>query len=116
MYLPVLYNRVSSGMRSVRPACAAGFLLAFVGCESTSGPPRSQASTATGMAPTSDVRRVDAFQDAERVARAGTGRAAVVGKGASMAPIYGDTTMLVITRLPYDQLASGMVVAYRNQR
>ena len=68
------------------------------------------------MAPSSDVRRLQAFQDAERLAAAGAGRAAAVGKGGSMAPVFGDTTMLVLTKVPFDELEPGMVVAYRSQR
>lgn len=101
-------------MRALPALCFASLLIVLSGCESTSV--RTSPPGAPHMAPSSDVRRVTAFQDAERVARAGSGRAAVVGKGESMAPIYGDNTMLVITKLPYDQLAPGMVVAYRNRR
>jgi hypothetical protein len=31
-----------------------------------------------------------------------------------MAPIFGETTMLVLTRLPFAELEPGMMVAYRN--
>lgn len=115
MYLPTLYNRVSGRIRTLPAAVVAVALVGVAGCESTAKTTRPKAAVSTA-APTSDVRRIDAYQDAEQVARAGSGRAAVVGKGESMAPIYGDTTMLVITQLPFDQLAPGMVVAYRNRR
>ena len=37
------------------------------------------------------------------------------GEGISMAPIYGDNTVLVITPIEFDQLEVGMIVAYHNQ-
>ena len=67
-------------------------------------------------APSSDVRRIAAWQDAEAIAAAGEGRSAATGRGESMAPIFGDTTMLVLTALPYDQLEPGMLVSYRNAK
>jgi hypothetical protein len=77
------------------------------GCTSPAGEARS-------AAPTSDVRRVEAWQDAERIAAAAPDRSPAVGRGESMAPIFGDSTMLVLTRLPFSELEPGMMVAYRN--
>lgn len=37
------------------------------------------------------------------------------GSGISMAPIYGDNTVFVITPIEFDQLEEGMIVAYRNK-
>jgi hypothetical protein len=59
---------------------------------------------------------VKAWQDAELVAAQEPGRSAAVGRGESMAPIFGDNTMLVLTQIPYDELEAGMLVAYRNER
>ncbi len=37
------------------------------------------------------------------------------GQGSSMAPIYGDNTVVVITPIDFNELEIGMVVAYRNK-
>ena len=37
------------------------------------------------------------------------------GQGTSMMPIYGDNTVLVITPIEFNQLETGMIVAYRNK-
>ncbi len=37
------------------------------------------------------------------------------GEGISMAPIFGDNTVLVITPIDFDQLEEGMIVAYSNK-
>lgn len=50
------------------------------------------------------------------IAAAETGRTPAVGQGASMAPVYGENTMLVISQVNYDDLQPGMIVAYRNAR
>lgn len=117
MYLRLIYNRVSTRTppdRIRRAAWVSALLLVLSGCES---PPRPEpASAVPAVAPSSDVRRVRAFQDAERIAAADKGRSSAVGQGESMAPIFGDTTMLVLTRVPYEQLEAGMIVAYRNRR
>lgn len=104
-YLLRFYNRVLPAA-----AAAVGVVLggAFSGCETAPAEARD-------AAPSSDVRRVTAWQDAERIAANEAGRSAAVGKGESMAPIFGDTTMLVLSRLPYAELEPGMMVAYLNQ-
>lgn len=88
-------------------------LLAVVllGCESSGNripPNRGQA----GAPPSSDVERLAAWRDAETVSRAAPGRSSVVGHGRSMAPLYGDNTMLVISKIDFRDLAVGMTVAY----
>ncbi|PTY02709.1 hypothetical protein DB347_23655 [Opitutaceae bacterium EW11] len=57
---------------------------------------------------------MQAWKDAELIASLGEGRLEVVGTGDSMRPVYGDNTILVISRIRYDELQSGMTVAYRN--
>ncbi|HRE06315.1 MAG TPA: S24/S26 family peptidase, partial [Opitutaceae bacterium] len=42
------------------------------------------------------------------------GRSSAVGSGESMAPVYGDSTLLVIAKVEFDQLQAGMTVAYQN--
>jgi hypothetical protein len=66
-------------------------------------------------APATDVGRVEAWRDAERVAAAEDGRTTVIGSGESMRPIYGENTVLVISKIAFNELRSGMQVAYTNQ-
>lgn len=48
------------------------------------------------------------------IASLGEGRLEVVGTGDSMAPVYGESTILVISRLAFEELQPGMTVAYSN--
>jgi hypothetical protein len=89
-------------------------LCLFSGCESTSR--REPPKPAAAVAPSSDVRRVKAWQDAELVASQDSSSSAAVGRGESMAPVFGDNTMLVFTQIPFEDLEPGMLVAYRNER
>ncbi len=66
--------------------------------------------------PTVDVTRNQAWKDAEALAAADPNRLTVIGAGASMRPIYGENTVLVLQKIPYESLTPGMNVAYRNQR
>jgi hypothetical protein len=66
-------------------------------------------------APATDVGRVEAWRDAERVAAADDKRTTVIGSGESMRPIYGENTVLVISRIAYDELRAGMQIAYTNK-
>jgi len=40
----------------------------------------------------------------------------VIGSGESMQPVYGENTILVISKIPFDELKTGMTIAYMNQR
>ena len=82
----------------------------FAGCSATiSGSPASKAVTAT------DVGRMQAWADAERVAALGEGRMTVIGAGKSMEPVYGEGTVLVLSKIDYADLKPGMQVAYMNE-
>ena len=65
-------------------------------------------------APATDVGRIEAWRDAERVAAADDRRTTVIGSGESMRPIYGENTVLVISKIAYEELKSGMQIAYTN--
>lgn len=112
-YLLSVYNRDSSTAKLLLAGLLGGTLLAS-GCETTKT--RATPGGTPDVAPSSDVRRIKAWQDAELVANQEAGRSAAVGRGESMAPIFGDNTMLVLTQVPYDELEPGMLVAYWNQR
>lgn len=98
--------------RVFRFASVTVLLAGLFGCETVPTTPPNQGKV--GAMPSSDVGRFEAWRDAEQVARNGRGRSPVVGKGDSMAPLYGDNTMLVISKVDYRDLQPGMTVAYVN--
>jgi hypothetical protein len=94
-------------------------LAAGPGCETTSSPPPRAAAPnrgEVGPPPSSDVTRLAAWRDAEKLAEEGSGRSPAAGRGQSMAPLYGDNTMLIISKVDFAALAPGMIVAYVNRR
>lgn len=99
-------------------ACAGMFFAIFSlsGCAEVPNSPESPTKPSVkGLAPSTDVGRMQAWKDAEQVAAAGEGRTTVIGSGQSMAPIYGENTMLVLTPIDYDKLKTGMQAAYVNE-
>jgi hypothetical protein len=86
-------------------------LVAWSGCASGDGSPAPVKSV-----PATDVSRIDAWMDAEKVAAQDEGRVTVIGAGRSMQPIYGEGTVLVLAKIDYDALKVGMQVAYTSQR
>lgn len=101
-----LFNRRPARRRRVPGrvgvALPAGLLLAaaWAGCHTPN------------TAPAANVSANQAWHDAQMVAGREPGSRAVVGSGASMKPMYGNDTMLVITPIAYDRLRPGMIVAY----
>ncbi len=98
-------------------ACCA----VVAGCESdtVSTPPKEAASVQAmgpSATPSANVSRLQAWRDAELIASLAPGRLEVVGSGESMRPVYGDATILVISRTPYEDLRAGMTVAYTTER
>lgn len=83
--------------------------LVLAGCAQPPAPPLN------APVPATDVGRLQAWKDAERVASQDDGRVTVIGTGDSMRPIYGENTVLVLTRINYEQLAAGMQVGYVNE-
>ena len=76
-----------------------------------------KAGANAGMPPPRvDVTRNQAWRDAEAVAALDPNRLTVIGAGASMRPVYGENTVLVLQKVPFESLTAGMNVAYRNQR
>jgi hypothetical protein len=61
------------------------------------------------------VTRREAWKYAEQMAAQHDGSFVVRGDGASMAPLYPSGTVLVIARVPFDELKRGVTVIYRNQ-
>ncbi|MFA6963060.1 MAG: hypothetical protein WC205_20065 [Opitutaceae bacterium] len=89
------------------------FTLVGLGLPGCAGDPA--ASVVPKPAPSTDVGKLRAWQDAEKVAARAEGRETVVGSGESMMPIYGENTVLVLTKINYADLKPGMQVAYVNE-
>ncbi|MDP0497119.1 MAG: hypothetical protein Q7Q73_13025 [Verrucomicrobiota bacterium JB024] len=83
----------------------AGCALFLTGCVTDS-------SSTTGQAPSSTVSPSNARAAAYKVERLGNGRMAAQGEGVSMAPLYGDNTVVVFDPIAFDDLKPGMVVLY----
>jgi hypothetical protein len=86
----------------------AGLLL--TGCVST-----PEHTPSLKPVPSSDVGRLQAWQDAEQVSARQSGRETVIGSGDSMRPIYGDRTVLVLAPIEYANLKAGMQIGYVNR-
>src|SRR4051812_30965421 len=101
-------------------ACVGLAMGLMNGCASEPVAPSAMAPTAVPSAqktaPSSDVSRLQAWRDAELIASMGEGRMEVIGSGESMQPVYGENTILVISKIPFDDLKSGMTIAYMSQK
>ncbi|MBC2596055.1 S24/S26 family peptidase [Ruficoccus amylovorans] len=86
---------------SICAVCA----LTLTGCVTDSGGQANQA-------PSSTVSPSSARSAAYKVERLGNGRMAAQGSGMSMAPLYGDNTVVVFDPIAFDDLQPGMVVLY----
>lgn len=64
--------------------------------------------------PSSTVERSSVLNVARTIEMQGANRQAGVGGGDSMAPIFGDNTVLVIAPIAFEDLEKDMMVAYRN--
>lgn len=85
--------------------------LCFAGCVSETGPTGGSLVPPPAVA----VTRNQAWKDAEALAALDPGRMTVIGSGESMRPVYGENTVLVLQKVPFESLMAGMNVAYRNQ-
>lgn len=101
-----------------------GLCFLFLGCATDDAQP-SVASRPTAQpaqlnpsksVPSSNVSRVQAWKDAEKIAQRGEGRVSASGSGGSMQPVYGDNTMIVISKISYEELQAGMTIAYMNRK
>jgi hypothetical protein len=92
--------------------CTHGFWVALLaglaGCAEVATP-------APKPVPATDVGRVQAWNDAEKIASRDRDRVTVIGSGDSMRPVYGENTVLVLTKIDYTYLKTGMQVAYLNE-
>ena len=67
-------------------------------------------------APAANVSKLQAWKDAELIASLAPGRTEVVGAGESMKPVYGENTILVISKIGFGDLQPGMSAVYTNRR
>lgn len=97
-----------------------GIVLLVSGCESTNTtiPPvaKSRPDPANKATPAANMSKLGAWRDAERLAAQAPGRAPQMGRGSSMQPVYGENSILVITKVDFGVLRAGMTVAYINSR
>jgi len=111
-------NKISQNFPAI---VMVGFAMVASGCatDNNSAQP-THASPPSGsndkLVPSSNVSRVQAWKDAELVSSMGEGRASAAGSGGSMQPVFGDNTMIVISKIAYEELKPGMTVAYLNRR
>lgn len=99
-------------MKRFLPCISQMLILVVVGL---SGCAEAPVAPVAKPAPATDVGRLQAWRDAEQVASRDSAREAVIGSGESMRPIYGENTVLVLTKINYTDLKSGMQVAYVNE-
>jgi len=80
--------------------------------------PSAPASQGKGTltTPAANVTKLQAWKDAEMIASLAPGRTEVIGAGDSMKPVYGENTILVISKISFDELKPGMSVVYTNRR
>jgi hypothetical protein len=109
--------------KTVRPSWLAigAAMAALAGCASDPNGAAAAALSAEPAAtpkatPAANVSKLQAWRDAELIASMAPGRTEVIGTGDSMKPVYGDNTILVISKIDFDDLKSGMTVAYLNGR
>ena len=94
--------------------CLGGvFLCGLAGCLTV---PVVENLAAVVPPPRANVSRNQAWRDAESLAALDPARLTVIGAGASMRPIYGENTVLVLQKISYASLVVGMNVAYRSER
>jgi hypothetical protein len=105
-------------LRNARKAClGAVCLLGLVSTALAEKPAQAPAShdKTPSDAPAANVSKLQAWKDAEAIAALAPGRSEVIGAGDSMKPVYGENTILVISKIGYDELKPGMSVVYTNK-
>jgi hypothetical protein len=99
-------------MRSFHPGVWAVAVVAALAALLGAGCATDDAAPARRVVPTANATLGEAYRDAELVSAQEQQRRTAQGVGESMAPLYGDGTVLVIHPIGYDDLAAGMLVAY----
>ncbi len=102
--------------RGVSGRILAGVAVAFVMAVSVWADAPASHEKSQRTAPTANASKLQAWKDAEAIAALAPGRTEVIGAGESMMPVYGENTILVISKIGYDELKPGMNVVYMNRR
>jgi hypothetical protein len=79
-------------------------------------PPPAAHQKSSTTPPAANVTKMQAWKDATAIASLAPGRTEVIGAGDSMKPVYGENTILVISKIAYDDLKPAMNVVYLNRR
>ncbi len=103
-------------MRGILIGGALAWTLGLAGCAAPPDKPAGVVRDPSVPPPSTNVTRNQAWRDAEAIASLDPNRLTVIGAGLSMRPIYGENTVLVLQKVPFESLSAGMNVAYRNQR
>jgi len=96
------------------PVATFAILILMSGCATDDN--AAVSAPTSKLVPSTNVSRVQAWKDAEMVASMGDGRVSAAGSGGSMQPVFGDNTMIVISKIAYEDLKPGITVAYLNRR
>jgi hypothetical protein len=113
---PASLPRCSRLRWSLWLACfAAAVPQAHAQPEPPHAPPASHKKSST-TPPAANVTKMQAWKDATEIASLAPGRTEVIGAGDSMKPVYGENTILVISKIAYDELKPAMNVVYHNRR
>ena len=110
-----LFPQAAVGACARKLICLAVLASPLVAAEKTAAPPASH-NRGTKEAPAANVSKLQAWKDAELIASLAPGRTEVVGAGDSMKPVYGENTILVISKIGFGELRAGMSVVYTNRR
>jgi hypothetical protein len=95
---------------AVRGVCVIGLIgppAVWAGAEE----PASHKKSLTAP-PAANVSKLQAWKDAEAIAELAPGRTEVIGAGDSMKPVYGENTILVISKISFEEIKPGMNVVY----
>ncbi len=91
---------------TLRLILAAAWVVFLAGCMT------APESVALPPAPSIDMTTQEAWRDAELITGLSRDRFTLIGSGTSMLPVYGENTVLVITKIDYAALQRGMQVVY----
>ncbi len=100
----------------LRGRIPAGMVVAFALMASAWAEAPASHKKSSTTAPTANASKLQAWKDAEAIAALAPGRTEVIGAGESMMPVYGENTILVISKIGYEEIKPGMNVVYMNKR
>jgi hypothetical protein len=102
--------------RSVTQLLGVLVAIGFGGTVFAAPPAPASHEKSSATAPAANVSKIQAWKDAELIASLAPGRAEVIGAGDSMKPVYGENTILVISKIAFEDIKPAMNVVYTNRR